>query len=287
MPNLKMSVEVTVAIVNYKTPELLENCLSSIFKHVRDVSFVVWVLDNASRDGSVELVRKKFPKVRLIANKQNSMAALGFNTILSQAKSPYCLITEPGVELMNNAVSPMIKFLKRHPKAAAVSTRQVDEVGSFDTTCSRFPTPIIEVFNSSIFSRFVKNKKLLSWWRYRGWKRDSVRRVEVASDIFMLAKTEVLTKVDYYDTNMDLFFIENDLCLKIRSAGYYVYHLGNVTVRHLRGRSTAKFKPSEMYKFYEHDMLYYYKKHFGFFWWLFLVLVFQSNRLYYFFARTK
>lgn len=274
---MKNDIEVTIAIVNYKTPELLRNCLKSIYKHTKNISFEIFVVDNASGDGSAGIVKNEFPEVELIANKKNLYASAGFNQILKKAESPFCLITEPGVELHNNALKQMLSFLKNHKKAAACSCRQIDENGNVDSTCSRFPTPFIEFFNSSVLSRVVKNEKLLSWYRYGKWERDSIRRVDVVSDIFMLIRTDVLRQVDYYDPQMDLFFIENDLCLKIKKAGYYVYHLGNVTVRHLRGMSTAKFKGSEMYNFYEHDLLYYYKKHFGLFAYLFLWTIYRFD----------
>ena len=97
----------------------------------------------------------------------------------------------------------------------------------------------------------------------------------------MLARSDVLAKINFYDEGMDLFFMENDLCLRMKKAGFSVYHLGTTAVLHHRGQSTIKFKPSQMYKFYEKDMLYYYKKHFGFWWLLFLFMVFQLNRFYY------
>lgn len=293
---MKNAVDVTIAIVNYKTPDLLEKCLKSIYKYTRGVSFVVYVVDNASGDRSVNLIRSKFPKVKLIANSKNLYAAVGLNQILKQVKSPYTLITEPGVELSTDAISMMFLYLEKNrfprskgrsslilaqnKKIAACSCRQEDEKRTVDSTCSRFPTPIIEFFNSSVLSRFIKNNKLIKWYRYGNWERDSTRLVDVASDIFMLARSDILKKVNYYDTKMDLFFIDNDLCLKIKKAGYNVCHLGNIEVKHLRGRSTAKFSGSDMFKFYEHDMLYYYKKHFGLMWFLFLWVTYRFDWIF-------
>lgn len=275
-----MPVELTIAIVNYKTPDLLEKCLKSIYKYVKGVTFAVFVVDNNSVDGSTRMVEKKFPKVKLIINRKNLYASVGFNQILREVKSDYCLVTEPGVELLGNAVGSMLAFLKKHPDAGAVSCKQIGKSGEVDATCCRFPTPIIEFFNSSILASFWKNKKLLDWYNYASWKRNSTRKVDVTSDAFMLLRTRVLSEINFYDERMGLFFMEVDLCLRLKKLGYSVWHLGNVAVKHLRGQSTLKFKPIEMDKFYEADMLYFYKKHFGIFWWIFLWIVYKFNRAF-------
>jgi len=274
-------LDVTIAIVNYKTPKLLESCLSSIYQFTKGVNFEVITVDNGSGDNSVEIVKELFPDVKLVENHKNLFATHGFNQILKLSKAPYCLILSPDVEFLENSILKMVRFLARHRQVAAVSCRQINKEGVFDTTCSRFSTPIIEFYCASFFGIIFKKNKLLSFYRYGGWDRTGIKKVDVISDTIMLARSDVLAKINFYDEGMDLFFMENDLCLRMKKAGFSVYHLGTTAVLHHRGQSTIKFKPSQMYKFYEKDMLYYYKKHFGFWWLLFLFMVFQLNRFYY------
>ena len=283
MTSSPKKLDVTIALVNYKTPKLLKKCLNSIYRLTKGVNFEICTVDNGSKDKSVEMVRETFPGVKLIVNDKNLFATHGFNQILKLSHASYCLILSPDVEFLENSILKMVQFLNHHRQVAAVSCRQINKEGVFDTTCSRFSTPIIEFYSASLFGIIFKNIKLLSLYRYGSWDRTGLKKVDVISDTVMLARRDVLNKINFYDEGMDLFFMENDLCLRIKKAGFSVYHLGITTVLHHRGQSTIKFKPSQMYKIFERDMLYYYKKHFGMWWWLFLVLIFQSNRLYYFF----
>lgn len=275
--------DVTIAIVNYKTRDLLRLCIESIYRYTKGVSFEIVVVDNNSRDGSVEMMRKEFPKIKLIVNKRNNFATRGNNQILKEAYGRYSLVLNPDIVFFDDAVSKMVEFLDKNKQVGGVSCLQQMADGKVDKTCSRFSTPTIEFFESSMFGKFFKNRKLLSWYRYRGWNRKSVREVEVVPDTIMLSRTDVLASVGYYDENIDLFFMENDLCLRMKEVGFSVWHLGNVAVVHLRGQSTKQFKPKEMYEFYEHDMLYYYRKHFGILWSSFLYIAFLGNRIYYLF----
>lgn len=275
--------DVTVGVLNYKTPEFLQKSLASIFKYTKGLQFEVCVVDNGSKDESVNLVRTNFSKVKLIVNSQNLFATVGYNQILKSAEGRYCLVMNADIEFLGNVVKSLLSFLKRNKDISAVSCRQITPDGKTDNTCSRFPTPIIEFFESCLFARFFRNEKLIGWYRYSGWSRKNNRKVDVIPDTILLARTEVLAKIGFYDEGMDLFFMENDLCLRLKRAGFSVWHLGTTGVLHHRGASTLKFTPKQMYKFYEHDMLYYYKKHFGFWWWLFLKTVFYSNSMYYLF----
>lgn len=274
-------LDVTIALVNYKTPKLLKNCLDSIYRFTKGVNFEIFTVDNGSGDESVEMVRKIFPGVKLIVNDKNLFATHGFNQILKLSQARFCLILSPDVEFLENTMFKMIKFLDHHKRVAAVSCRQINKEGVFDTTCSRFSTPIIEFYSASLFGKIFKNNKRLLFYRYDNWDRTDIKKVDVISDTIMLVRRDVLTKIDFYDEGMGLFFMENDLCLKMKKAGFSVYHLGTTTVLHHIGQSTIKFKPKQMYEFYERDMFYYYKKHFGFYWFLFLFIFFQSNRFYY------
>lgn len=274
-------IDVTIAIVNFNTRDLLRACIKSIKHYTRGVTYEIAVVDNASVDGSCEMMKKEFGDINLIVNKKNRFATVGNNQILKNANGKYCLVINPDIEFLDNAIFKMVKFLDSHPAVGGVSCRQKMADGKVDNTCSRFSTPIIEFFDSSIFGKFFKNPSLLARYRYGQWDRKSTREVDVVPDTIMLSRRKLLAEIGYYDENIDLFFMENDLCLRMKKAGFSVWHLGEVAVVHLRGQSTLKFTAGEMYKIFERDMFYYYRKHFGL-WWILLLIVFQSNRFYYF-----
>src|SRR3990167_11330450 len=144
--------ELTIALVSFKTPRLLEDCIRSIHRYTRGLNFIIYVVDNGSLDGTSEMVKGKFPRIKLITNNKNRFATTGFNQILKIAKTPFVLVLSPDVEFLDNAILKMLNFCKKDSQIAAVSCRQIDAKRNVDMTCSRFSTPIIEIFNSSIIA---------------------------------------------------------------------------------------------------------------------------------------
>lgn len=288
-----MKKTVTIALVNFNTKNLLFKCIKSIYRHTKRVSFEIVVVDNASADGSLQMVEDNFPKMKTIENKKNLYATRGNNQILDFAKGEYFMVLNPDIEFFADAISKMVLFLENNHDFVAVSCRQVMADGKADGTCSRFSNPIVEFFSACIIARIIKNPKLMSWYKYGTWNRKTFKKVDVIPDTIMLIRTNLFKQLGGYDENIDLFFMENDLCMQIKKAGFSVAHLGFITVKHLRGQSTKLFLAREMYKIYERDMLYYYKKYFGIGWYTFLKIAFLSNRFYYVvepaidFLRTK
>lgn len=278
---MKYIYDVTISLVHYKTPDVLIACIQSIYKHTKRITFEIIMLDNNSRDSSVAKVRRLFPKVRIIVSKVNTYATKGNNIIFKRARGKYFLVLNPDIEFLENAILKMATFLNNHKQVAAVSCKQIKDDGTVDFTCSRFSTPLIEILETRMIGNLLKNNNLLLWYHYAGWDRSTTLKVEVIPDTIMLIRHSIAQKLNLYDENILLYFMENDLCKRIYNLGFFVYHLGTVSVVHLRGESTRTFTPKAMYYIYERDMLYYYKKYFGFWWMLALLIIFQSNRLYY------
>src|SRR5437773_1425311 len=115
-----MILDCSVVILNYNTKEWLERCLRSIFQHTRGITFDVWAVDNASADGSAEMVRTQFPKVNLIANKENLYVARGFNCGIRASRGRYVFIGDADLEFTDNLLGRMVEFMDQNPKIAAL-----------------------------------------------------------------------------------------------------------------------------------------------------------------------
>lgn len=280
-------IDLSISLVSYKNRQLLENCLNSIFANIKRLKFEVSLVDNASKDGTVKMVKKKFPKVKLIENSQNLIYSKAHNQNLKKVKGKYFLVLNEDTLLSPSTLGEMVKFLEKHPKVGLASCREIDEKGIVDMTCSRFPHPIYDFFEASFAGKFLLKliplqnvKRMLADYRYKNWKRNTIRAIEVIPGSFFMGRKEVLNEVGLFDENLLLFYEEPDLCQRALRAGWETFHNGKVTITHLKTKAIAKLPEFARYQIAEHDMLNYYKKYFGFFWWLFLWISFRPNWLY-------
>ena len=275
-----MIIDLSIAIVNSNTKDHLRNCLSSIYNYIDKLDFEVIVVDNGSKDGSVAMIKNEFRKVILMRNSKNLFFSRAYNQALKKAQGKYFLILNSDTKLRKNSLYKLFVFMEKHPKAAAASCREIDGNGNLDLTCSRFPTPLMEFFNSNLLFKIFKNNKLLHRYRYANWKRNTTRQVDVIPGSFMFLRKALMKKIGGFDENLKLFYSDYDLCLRMKKAGFVNYFCSLVTITHLRSQSVELLDKWQLFNISLSDMLTYYKKHFGFFWWLFLWLTFRLNWFY-------
>lgn len=288
MNHSKPILDLSISLITYKNKQLLENCLNSIYKNTKGLTFEIFLVNNHPTDDSSAMVRKKFPKVKVTDNKINLLFIKSHNQNLRQVQGRYFLILNEDTEISTNSIAKMIKFMDKNPNIGLSSCKQLDELGVVDTTCSKFPTPIVEIFETTfigkLFLRLLPSKKItrmISTYRYRGWKRDTIKEVDVIPGSFMIGRSELLQKVGLLDENLLFFYVEPDYCYRVKQAGFQVYHNGKVSIMHLKARGLAKTAPFERYLISEQSLLSYYKKYFGFLWWLILWILMRPNWLYF------
>jgi GT2 family glycosyltransferase len=177
--------------------------------------------------------------------------------------------------------------MEEYPRVGLVSCRLIDGEGKTDTTCSRFPHPLDEMFGYSFLGKLLRRVVPLPWvekrlrnYHYAGWQRDTIREVEVIPGSFFLGRKKLLEDVGLFDERFVLFYEEPDYGIRARAAGWQTVHVGTVHARHLRAKGLAKLSPLTRYRLGEHDLLAYYRKHFGILWWLILWLTLRPNWLY-------
>jgi GT2 family glycosyltransferase len=275
--------DLSISLLSYNNKVLLENCLNSIYKNTKKISFEILLVDNASKDGSVQMVKKEFPKVKVVANKTNKLYIKGHNQNLRRVKGRYFLILNEDVELTSGCLEKMVTFMDRDPQIGLASCRQIDGSGKVDKTCSKFPHPIYEILEISyihkLFGKFAPFSIFLDNYRYSDWNRLTTRQVDVVPGSFMIGKSELLTKVGLFDQkNLLFFYVEPDYCLRAKKAGYQIYHNADVTIIHLKSKALSKLPAKTRSYLSEYDLLAYYRKYFGSIWWLVLWILLLPNR---------
>ena len=136
-----MPITLSICIVNWNTRELLRACLQSIYRYPPDALFEVIVVDNASSDGSADMVQAEFPQAVLIANTENLGYARGNNQAIQQAQGEYLLLLNPDTEVFPDTLNCALAFLAAHSEAGAIGAKQLFPDGRVQPSVRGFPTP--------------------------------------------------------------------------------------------------------------------------------------------------
>lgn len=232
--------DLSVMIVNYNTAAFLKRCLNSLSSQ-GDINLKVIVIDNASDDNSQELVRNEFPWVELVANKQNLGFARANNQALRSCKSKYVYFLNPDTEVQHGALVAMTRFMDSHPEVGLAGNRIINPDGSPQ---------------SSVETRYPGQKHAREELKGLG---GGIAWVLGAS---MIARARLIEDLGGFDERFALYGEEQDLCLRIRKAGWAIGHIPDAVVIHWGGQSERNNLPAEIWKKKFEAELVFYKKHY-------------------------
>lgn len=249
-----------MSIVSYNSRDLVMRCLESIFKYSKGFRFEVIVVDNASFDSTDQMIEKKFKKVKLIKNEINKYYTGANNQALKIAKGKYFLILNADTYFVDNSIKKILDFMEKDKSIGAVEGLEVYEDGSLVPNGSKFSTPLLDFYELSFIGKRLKNKDMIDEYRIINKKRDEMFDIDVGCDAFLCVRTDIFRKIGGYDTNLLLYYTENDLCLRIKELGYKIVHLGNAKVIHIVSASVQKIGWRKLDIYYR-DLLTYYIKH--------------------------
>lgn len=260
--------KLTISIVNYNAGEYLIRCLESLRKVKDEVEFDVFIIDNASSDGSLEIARKKFPDFKYIENKENLGFGKAHNLVLEKSSTPYVLTLNPDCEVPAGTLSFMLKYMEENVDVGLSTCRVVKPNGKLDIASHRgFPTP-----KASFYYFVFKNDK---YYHLTDRDMSKTHEIDAAVGAFMLIRKSVLEKVGYFDEDYFLYAEDIDLCFRIKKAGFKIMYVPDVEIKHVKGVSSgikkeskqdslATQKTSEKSVEYFYDtMKIFYKKHYA------------------------
>lgn len=231
--------EVTVIIVSYNTRELTLKAVETLLANAGDVRMRVVVFDNASADGSAEAVAARFPEVEVIAHGENIGFARANNLVAETATSEWLLLLNPDTETHPRAVENLLAFARAHPEAGIYGGRTVFPDGSLNpSSCWRRMTAWSLVCNAFGLSRLFPASALFNPEAYGGWRRDSVRQVDIVVGCFLMIPTRLWRELGGFDRSYFMYGEEADLCLRARAAGYRPMITPTAQIMHLVGAAT-------------------------------------------------
>jgi GT2 family glycosyltransferase len=220
--------------------DLLQACLESLEKHpLRGGETVTWVVDNASRDGTSEMIRA-FPAVRYVELDTNAGFTVANNVALRQVRAPYVLVLNPDTEMEEGVLDHLIAVMKERPEVGMAGCRLVMRDGTFDHAAKRsFPTPIGALAH---FLRIGRSERAPAWLaQYRAPELGEHEEgpVDSVNGAFMLVRREALPDVGLFDEGYWTYMEDLDWCYRFHRAGWGVWYDGTVTVLHVKGGTTV------------------------------------------------
>lgn len=224
----------SIVIVNWNVREALHACLRSILEQETKFGLQVLVVDNASSDGSLDMVARDFPEVEVIHNSTNVGFAEANNQGIRQARGRYILVLNPDTVVRRGTLEALVDYADAHPDIGALGPMLVSENGAVDYRGGRrFPTLWSELLKRLRLVHPVYGDNAMMDWDHR-----TSRDVELVCGACMLLRREVIEAVGMFDEGFFLFGEDVDWCFRIRRAGWRVYYLAEAVVVHLGGKSS-------------------------------------------------
>ena len=264
-PLLKVLAPLTlsVIIVNYNVRSFLENALTSISRAMTGIEGEVFVVDNASNDGSAAMVRGSFPSVHLIENTENVGFARANNMAIHQAAGEFILLINPDTVVQEDTFRVMLAFFKEHPEAGLAGCKVLNPDGSFQLPCRRsFPTPWVAFTKVFGLAGLFPHSRLFGRYNLTYLDPAKTYPVDAVSGSFMMVRRTVYEKVGGLDESFFMYGEDLDWCYRVRGAGWKVFYVHETAIIHFKGESTKRSDIDEVRVFYSAMQLFV-AKHFG------------------------
>jgi GT2 family glycosyltransferase len=265
-------LDLAIIIVNYNTCALLRDCLRSVFASQGDFSYRVVVVDNASADGSAEMVRHEFPQVDLIASPVNGGYPYGNNVGLRQAgfqdQTPvgsaprFALLLNPDTVVPPTALRDMLAFCDARPDCGVAGPKLIRPDGSLDLACRRsFPTPAVSFYRMVGLSRLFPRNPRFGRYNLTYLSPDVQIELDSVVGAFMLVRGQAICQVGLLDETFFMYGEDLDWAFRIKAAGWKVWYNPAVTVLHYK-EAASQHSDKARYEFYR-AMAIFYRKHYA------------------------
>lgn len=261
-----MGGDLSVVIVSYNVAGLLGRCLESVYRSLQRTSleFEMVVVDNCSTDGSGEMVRTRFPQVRLIQNQANKGFAAATNQGLTQSQGRFVFLLNPDTEILGDAPARLVAFLESRSDAGMATGQLLNQDGTLQHGAFRFPTLWM-----SFFDFFPVHHRLGSSRLNGRYSLDGTLPFEIDHPLgaSMLVKREVVDRVGPLDEAFFIYCEEIDWCMRTKSAGWRIFCVPQARIIHHGGQSTRQSAPAMFVELHKSRMLLFRKHYSPFFRW--------------------
>lgn len=255
--------KLSIIIVNYNVRYFLEQCLWSVQEAARGLDVEVIVVDNASSDDSLQMLRSRFPEVQLIANKENTGFSKANNQGIALASGQYVLLLNPDTLIGQDCLQQTLAFMETHPECGALGVRMLDGSGTFLPESKRgLPTPAVALYKMTGLAHVFPNSHTFGRYHLRYLSEFETHEVDVLSGAFMFLRRDALEQSGLLDEQFFMYGEDIDLSYRIQKAGYTNVYFAGTSILHYKGESTKKRSANYVKVFYN-AMVLFARKHYS------------------------
>jgi GT2 family glycosyltransferase len=257
-------VDVSVILVNYNTEALLQPCLDKLAEALVGLRHQVFIVDNASRDGSLRLLHERYSHYEIVENRVNVGFGRANNQVLERVRGRYVLLLNLDAFIEPDAIVKSIAYLDEHARCGVLGARLVDAEGHLQPSCRYFPTPWNLFLERTGAHRIFPGVRMIDDF---SWDHASPRICDWVPGCFYLIRKEVIDAVGLFDPRYFLYWEEVDHCRAVNRAGWNVVYFPGTTVVHIGGES-AKSESEltggrQISELQIESQLLYFRKHYG------------------------
>ena len=231
-------MRLSVVFLSYNTRDLTRQALNSVLAAAEGLEAEIFVVDNASADGSADMVAEEFPQVKLVCNEANVGFSAGNNVALRQVTGEYALLINTDTIVRRDALHAMVDFLDAHPEAGACGCKILDPDGTLQLDSRRgFPTPLAAFCKMSGLSRLFPKHPLMARYHLTHLDPEQTAEIEVLSGSCMMVRKSAMDQVGLLDEDYFMYGEDIDWCYRFHQAGWKIYYLPTTAIIHFRGES--------------------------------------------------
>jgi GT2 family glycosyltransferase len=256
MPDFDLSI----TICSWNTIVDLRDCLQSLREAKGEADFEVVVVDNASVDGSPDMVEKEFPEFRLLRQTVNLGFTGGHNLALKERKGRDAALLNSDTVVHPGAIRKLSEFMKDRPDVGIVGPKLLNPDGSLQFSCRRWPDPMAAIYRNTFIGKLFPGNRAARDYLMQEWDHNDTREVDWVSGAAMFLRAELLDKIGGLDNTLFMYCEDTDICRRAWNAGFKVMYLHDAVITHAIGRSTDRVA-NKMIIRHHRSMFRYYRKH--------------------------
>lgn len=233
-------MDVSIIVVAWNVRKLLYDCLKSVYDETKGIDFEVIYVDNASEDGSVEMVRNKFPDVQIIENDENKGFIKANNQGIEIATGRYILLLNSDTIVLDNAIAKTVKFADEYPDAAVVGPKILNPDKTLRRDCFMYPSALNMFLAAAYLTKIFPRSRFFGRERMMWWDFDAVREVQTVCGCCSLIRRAAIDEVGVMDPMYFVYGDDPDWCYRFKKAGWKIMFTPDAEIIHLGGQNTKR-----------------------------------------------
>ena len=226
-------MDVTLGVITWNSRALLEQLLDSIYETVERLTFEIVVVDNGSTDGTLEMVKERFPEVVLVENSENLGVAKARNQLLKKSRGRYILSLDVDTTLTRKgAVETLVSIMDEHPEAAMGGPKLVYRDGTLQMSCKPFPSPLNILIEGTFLRNIFPNSRFVKDYTMEDWDHSHLREVDWLYGAALMIRTSALEEIGYLDDEFFYLYEDIDHCFQARKHGHKVLYIPEAEICH-------------------------------------------------------